>query len=151
MRQHVIKKNETPEILSAIYGIPVCMLARANGFEALRPGMRINIPSPSICTGEREYVVQRGDNVYSIARQFGITMRMIMEANHLSKPDELTLGRNIIIPSLPLGCTIFVVKATDTRESIVKATGMSWREIEQMNGGLMGVYPGMQIIVRGKR
>ena len=78
-------------------------------------------------------------------------MRMLMEANHFATPDQLAAGMRIKIPSLPPGCTIFVVKATDTRESIIKATGMPWREIEQLNGGFMGVYPGMQMIVRGKR
>lgn len=151
MKQHVIKKNETPEMLSAMYGIPVCMLARANGYESLQPGARINIPMPSICTGEIEYTVQPGDNVYSIANQFGVTMRMVMEANGLTKPDQLVIGMNVTIPSLPEGCAIFLVKATDTRASIIQETGMSWEEIEGLNGGFMGIYPGMQMIVRKRR
>lgn len=44
------------------------------------------------------YVVRAGDSLSAIAHRFGVTPDAIAQANHLSDPDSLTEGQQLIIP-----------------------------------------------------
>ena len=56
------------------------------------------------------YTVQRGETLYSIAQDFGIPLRKLVEANpELTNPSSLYVGQRIIIPLPPQqGKTIYV-------------------------------------------
>src|SRR5438876_10370899 len=47
------------------------------------------------------YQVQRGDTLTSIAKHFGVSVASIVAQNHLTNPDQLTLGQTLQIPSVP--------------------------------------------------
>jgi LysM repeat protein len=49
-------------------------------------------------TGGTTYTVQSGDTLFSIARQFGVTVQAIVEANAMANPDSLSVGQELIIP-----------------------------------------------------
>lgn len=63
-------------------------------------------PTPSPCptpTGtptptKITYVVRAGDSLSAIARQFGVSPDAIAQANHLSDPNNLAQGQQLIIP-----------------------------------------------------
>ncbi len=44
------------------------------------------------------YTVQRGDTINSIARKYGVTIRALVEANDIVKPDLIFPGQKLIIP-----------------------------------------------------
>ncbi|MCB9451205.1 MAG: LysM peptidoglycan-binding domain-containing protein [Anaerolineaceae bacterium] len=52
-------------------------------------------------TGGTTHTVQRGETLYSIARQYGVTVQGIINANTLANPNNLTPGQELIIP--PVG------------------------------------------------
>lgn len=45
------------------------------------------------------HVVRRGDTVYSIARNYGVTEADIINANKIQSPNQLVLGQSLIIPA----------------------------------------------------
>lgn len=45
-----------------------------------------------------EHVVQAGENLSRIAAAYGVSMSAIVEANNLSKPDQLRVGQKLFIP-----------------------------------------------------
>ena len=50
----------------------------------------------------REYIIQAGDSLSSIAQQFlgsSGKWRLIAEANHISNPDRIKVGQKLLIPS----------------------------------------------------
>lgn len=55
---------------------------------------------PSRSTSEYgwEHVVTAGDTLSSIAAKFGVSMRSIIEANRLTNPDVLPVGKTLFIP-----------------------------------------------------
>jgi LysM repeat protein len=63
-----------------------------------------NIPTPGSSTsggqttGGTTYTVQPGDTLFSIARQFGVTVQAVVEANNLANPDSLSVGQQLVIP-----------------------------------------------------
>lgn len=44
------------------------------------------------------YVIQPGDNLWSIAQRFGTTVQAIMQANRITNPNQIYAGRTIFIP-----------------------------------------------------
>ncbi len=143
-KTHIIRQGESAEQLSARYGLPVCMLARANRalFErGLRRGDVLNIPPRSFCA-LRSYTVQTGDTVYSIAKRCGSTMRELMRINGLS---HSALKEGSVL-TLPPRRRVYVAGATDTLESICLFAGADIRTVRELNG-VDEVYSGMQLFL----
>ena len=44
------------------------------------------------------YVARRGDSVYRIARRYGLPLRDLLDANALSAPYRLAIGRTLLLP-----------------------------------------------------
>lgn len=49
-------------------------------------------------SGERIHIVRAGDTLFGIAREYGVTVQSIIDANNLTNPDRLDLGQELIIP-----------------------------------------------------
>ena len=50
---------------------------------------------------DRTYRVKRGDTLAAIAARHGTTSRVLMELNHLKRPDLLYIGRKLVLPKSP--------------------------------------------------
>jgi peptidoglycan/xylan/chitin deacetylase (PgdA/CDA1 family) len=46
------------------------------------------------------YVVQSGDTLFSIAQRFGVTVEAIAQANGITDPTQLEIGRELFIPGV---------------------------------------------------
>jgi N-acetylmuramoyl-L-alanine amidase len=58
-------------------------------------------PTPPAVKRETSYRVKRGDTLAAIAARHGTTIRVLMEINHLKRPDLLYVGRNLVLPKSP--------------------------------------------------
>ena len=144
MRRHLLKKNETLEMLSAKYEIPVCMIARANGFfkNGIRYGMQINIPPRDFCKLCADtYTVEEGESLYDISVKTHTVMREIMRLNSIT-PQDLKPGMTIYIPE---SHEIYTVGCAETIDDVIKNTGVPYSELRKLNDLDDGVYRGMQL------
>jgi len=55
-------------------------------------------PQPTPSSEGIIYTVMAGDNLWSIALEFGVTVEALMEANGLSEDTILDIGQELIIP-----------------------------------------------------
>ena len=85
------------------------------------------------------YVVKRGDNLYNIARKYGIKHKVIMDFNQL-KSSKLKLKQKLIVPieATAKNKTInsnyyYMVRNGDTLNSIAKAYKVSIQNIKTQN------------------
>lgn len=46
----------------------------------------------------KTYVIQRGDTLLSIAREYGLTVKQLAEANNIADPDRIFPGQTLVIP-----------------------------------------------------
>ena len=79
----------------------------------------------------RKYTVEEGDNVRTIAQQFGVTNETIIWENDLTDPDILQVGQQLEI--LPFSGLIHEVRPGDTVASIANAYDAHVEEVISTN------------------
>lgn len=53
----------------------------------------------NVLPGERIHVVQRGENLYRISLQYGVSQAAIQQRNNITDPNQLRAGQELIIPA----------------------------------------------------
>lgn len=85
----------------------------------------VNAPS-----NYNEYIVGKGDTLYSIARKFGISVNELMQYNNLNNT-VLSIGQILKIPGEEK--TTYVVKAGDTLYGIARKYNTTVEDIKSKN------------------
>lgn len=79
----------------------------------------------------QSYIVQMGDTLYGIGKQFGVTVEEIKLTNDLSN-NTLIIGQVLRIPTLET-TSLYVVKKGDTLYSIASRYGVSVSSLVELN------------------
>jgi len=104
-----------PLALPALLALPEPTVAVLEG-----PPSNVATPrEPDTPLAMRNYVVEEGDSVRAIARQFGVTNETIIWENDLTDPDILRVGEELRI--LPFSGLIHEVRPGDTVASLANA------------------------------
>lgn len=93
------------------------------------------------------YVVQPGDTLEAIAREYGVPLSRIVSQNELDESADLVVGQNIVI-TFPN--QVYTVKEGDTLESIAENYGVTVNQLLQNNPQLKGmteIFVGQTIII----
>lgn len=110
-------------------------------------------------TGVYEYLVQRGDNISSIAAAFGVSIRLIANANSLSNANLIHPGQTLYVPAAEgvrvtrsvgrSGAGVgYKVRRGDSLSTIARRFGVTVAQLRAWNG-LRGdlIRPGQQLRV----
>lgn len=100
---HIVQRGETIYSIARSYKVDINELMRLNGVldpQKLRAGQRLAIPTGT-ASGFAEYRVKRGETLYSIARQYDITLQALRNANNFSETYVLKEGDLLKIPVKP--------------------------------------------------
>ena len=92
------------------------------------------------------YVVQAGDTLGAIAKEFGVTVEALQEVNAISDPTRLQIDQELVIPQSQVEATatstsvspttapvIHVVQAGDTLGAIAKQYGVTVEALQEVN------------------
>ena len=93
------------------------------------------------------HVVQPGDTVYTIARQYDVPMQRIIADNEMHEPARLTPGQTLVI-QFPK--RVYTVQPGDTLSSIAAKSGTTIYQLWQNNpqlGGNNAIIPGQQLVI----
>ena len=94
------------------------------------------------------YYVQRGDSLYSIARNFGISIDTIRRENNIWN-NYLITGQRLRIPANNL--IIYRVRSGDSLYRIARRFGVLISEIRNSNNlNSTFLYPGQELLIPGK-
>lgn len=86
------------------------------------------------------HVVQRGENLYRISLQYGLTVEQIANANGIVNTGSITVGQRLIIPSAntvpepTLTTQTHIVKAGESLSRIAELYGMTTEALASLNG-----------------
>ena len=149
-----VKKGDTLYNIARIYQISVDEIKKLNYLKnnTLYVGQVLRIPEMYTKPEDMNvpnyinYVVQKGDSLYSIAKKYGISVDLLMQDNAL-KTTNLSIGQNLKIrtsSSMIEECfgeeyvsttsNVYVVQKGDSLYSIAKRFGTTVDSIKTKNG-----------------
>ncbi len=97
--EYVVQRSDTLYAIALLFNVTTNDILAYNTIPnpaSLTIGQTLRIP-----TGDApyvEYVVQRGDTLYGIARRFGVSVDNILAVNDIRNPASLTVGQTLRIP-----------------------------------------------------
>ena len=93
---YIVKRGDNLYSIANRYNTSVTAILNLNNLTSnnLSIGQALKIPSSSVVN--QTYIVKRGDNLYSIARQFNTTVDSIKSKNNLTS-NLLSIGQKLII------------------------------------------------------
>jgi LysM repeat protein len=101
---HVVRRGETLYSIARSYGVNMWTIARANGIanpNCIYAGQRLVIPAGYTSGGRytgRVHVVRRGETLYRIALNYGVSMWTIARTNNIANPNAIYAGQQLVIP-----------------------------------------------------
>ena len=110
---HKVRRGETLGSIAAKYGVSQQSIMKANGLRSakyLQAGKRLTIPGAkgSTETASKEsqsptrartvHKVRRGETLYAISQEYGVSSATIMRANNMSSTTSLRSGEKLVIP-----------------------------------------------------
>ncbi len=130
-KTYVVKSGDILYSIANKNGVNILDLKTANNktIDNLSVGEVLIIPNSS--TGEINYVVQLGDNLYNIANKYGVTINDIKTLNNLSS-DLLTIGDVLKIPG-STNYNSYMVKKGDSLWKIANTYGTSVNKLMTIN------------------
>lgn len=121
------------------FGVSVTEIRNLNNLtsDVLSIGQILQIPvTEAPAPTGTTYTVKSGDNLYSIANQYGVTVDQIMKANNLTST-SLSIGQVLTIPvageTAPITGTSYTVKSGDNLYSIASNYGVTVDQIMKAN------------------
>ena len=93
------------------------------------------------------HVVRPGDNLYSIAQEYGVPVSQLQNDNQLTDPARLVVGQTLVV-RFPQ--QVHTVQVGQTLFSIAQLYGLSVRQLQRNNPVLAGgteVYPGQTLVI----
>ncbi len=123
--KYLIKSTDTLESIAKKYHTTIDNILDLNNvryLSDLRVGNEIIVPK------EKEayfntYLIEKGDNLYSIARRYNINPSLLASLNGLNMDDYIYPNEQILIPKS--GYSYYITAPGDTLELVAKEFGVS--------------------------
>ena len=130
---YIVQPNDTLYSIANKLNTTVSDLINTNNLisNTLSIGQILKIPN-SIEDNYIEYIVKKGDNLYRIANEYGITQQELMNINNL-KTNLLSIGQILKIPTNNNQNTTYIVKSGDTLYNIARQYNKTVDEIKNKN------------------
>ncbi len=116
--KYTIKQGDNLEIIAKKFNTTVDMLKDINNMEystLLRQGMEIIVPKNKEQYFEY-YTIEKGDNLYQIARRYNINPELLAALNGLTMNDYIYPGQEILIPKS--GYSYYITTEGDTLDIV---------------------------------
>lgn len=135
-RVYQVQSGETIEQIAQKLNTTVDNLKNINGIQgnlALRPGSFIIVPM--VNNRFTTYVVKKGDNPYSIAKEANIDYDLLLKINGLNNDDYIYPGQELILPSKDY--KFYLTKDGDTIKSVMEDLNIDYNNLISNNERIM--------------
>jgi len=95
------KKSAPPPALSQSAAIAAAHPATPPAVQDSKAKLTQAAPAKSVPPEDGVYVVQKGDNPYSIARRYGVSYKKLLEINGIEDPTRVQIGQKLKLPPAP--------------------------------------------------
>lgn len=132
---YTVKSGDSLWSISRKLGITVDELKSANNLSSnlLSVGQNLIIPGKEAQATGDEYVVKKGDTLYSIARKYNTSVDNLKSINNITT-DSLAIGQIIKLPSTSSTASdTYIVKKGDSLYSIARTYNTSVDKLKKIN------------------
>ena len=132
---YTVKSGDSLWSISRKFGITVDELKNANNLSSnlLSVGQNLIIPGKDLDATGEEYVVKKGDTLYSIARKYNTSVDNLKSINNIIT-DSLAIGQIIKLPSTSnVASDTYIVKKGDSLYSIARTYNTSVDKLKEIN------------------
>ena len=126
-----IMSDDTLENVSRMFETDVQTLERLNGINSIMPGQMLVVPQISSSTHFDTYIIEKGDNLYNIAKKYSTDLETLQHLNGLEADDYIYPGQKIMIPKKNTG--MYIVNEDETLNSVSKKLGVSVEDLIKNN------------------
>lgn len=137
-QSYTVQRGDSLYSIAKKYGISAQELYNYNNLKSnlLQIGQILNIPNTTTSSTPTTYTVKRGDTLYGISNQFGVSSRDLANYNNLTSTN-LQIGQVLNIPPMqgtnPKNTFIYTVKKGDSLYSIARKYDTTVDEIIKLN------------------
>ena len=131
-RVYQIQSGDTLESIATMIGVDASILKQLNGIKNdvnLIPGSFLIIPV--IDDRFTNYIIKKGDTIYSIATTYGVDPDLLLKINGLNKEDYIYPNQEIIIPSN--NYKYYMTEDGDTIESVLNKLQIDYNNLLSNN------------------
>ena len=136
---HIVATGDTLWKISRRYGLSISEIKEINELESetILPGMTLHLRKiaeveETVETGF-EYVVQKGDNLWDIARRFNVGVNLLHQLNRL-EGEHITPGQRLQVRPTSLDEAVHIVRSGETLSAVALKYGISLSELREING-----------------
>lgn len=134
---YTVKKGDTLYSISKNQNIPIDIIIKLNNLTSsnLEIGQQLKLKSDSNnSSNKNQYIVQRGDTLYSIALKYNTTVDKLRKLNNLNT-NTLTIGQILVLPieNDIDEYDIYVVKKGDSLWSISRKFNIDINDLIELN------------------
>ncbi len=131
---YVVKKGDTLWNIARNFGISVDELKKANNLTSNSLSIGQTLVIPGMESEGDYYTVVKGDTLYKIANQFGLSVDELKRLNNLSS-DTLSIGQRLLIkPTISEDVTdTYTVKAGDSLYQIARKYNTTVDDLKRLN------------------
>ncbi len=129
-----VESSDTLEKIAHKFGTSIEKLREINGLGDIYAGGYILVPNQMMKHDSdlyMTYIVQKGDNAYAIARQYGVPYETLLRINGLDENDYIYPNQQLLIPRN--SNEVYVTKDTDTIQSLYNAYKNNWDSFLSQN------------------
>lgn len=142
---YLIKAGDTLDSIANKYGITTSDIIKINGeLTELKPGMYIVVPKIKNNFFDM-YTIKKGDNLYKIAKEYGVDENLLAQLNGLNKTDYIYPNQTIMVPKK--GVKIYVTGEGDTLQGVINGLRANLNTLMNQNSKLY-LYPGQLIVFK---
>lgn len=136
-----VQSGDSLEKIAQMFHTTTDVIRKINGIAGsviLRPGSFLIVPVEEDRLFDT-YIVQKGDNMYALARTYGVDYDMLLELNGLDAEDYIYPEQEILIPKK--GVKMYRVKDGDTVEYVIDNLKTTYDKLNRQNKNLF-LMPG---------
>ena len=127
-----VQNGDTLENIASNLGVKPEIIATLNGLSvvsSLNPGTYIVVPSNDSLFDK--YVIEKGDTIYGIAREYNLNPNQLARLNGLKDADYIYAGDTIMIPKS--GTNFYITNEGDTLSMVANAFRVNTNELLNQN------------------
>lgn len=129
-----VVSGDTLESIAKKYNTTVKNLMDINGKDYIVMGELIIVPNTMKNDWFDIYVVKKGDNLYSIADNYNISLNDLLNINGLDKENYIYPGQEVLVPKDNVN--IFITKDNDTLRSASDNLGLNLEMMLEQNDNI---------------